>query len=401
MYQKTKIIDCFEGLVGWHGGCGEDPLNAIHLTSTSGYYVDDLPGVTWPVILECLEEWHGGINAYLTKVHQSELYTCLDTFINNNKAKYISKELMANQPLFSGDVDFTDIVTKTQGAHGFLFRARESNNLITELKHLGLQLSTGQTLRIFLYDTAHTAAVATYDFVYGATGTEIWKEVTEFIINYQTLDGSAGRTFLLLWYEVNDQHSESWQLSSRVDTYYVDFCCDGCNLPSRKVWQRWISCRPVDIPLGELNWNTDTYDLPDMTNTLNGANYSTKSAGLNAKVNVTCDISLPICHNKDMFAQGYQIKIALKVLNDVLMTSRFNAIADSSVLREQIVRFINTYTGILEGTTKGFEFPGGDTKLMHKKGIVDNWTDDFSDIDSVCLKKKAEVELGRKTRNYI
>lgn len=387
MYIKSQVLSCFGNLVGWKEShaCGDDTLDAALLDSDSELYVNGLPGITFPIITETLEDWQGTLNQYLLKIHEEETYFILNRFVNGLKQHIATKELLANNPLISGVVDTADATTPAGRFVGFMFKPRVSNNIITAIKHIGLQLSAAQTVRIFLYETSQVAAVATYDFNYTLAKSNMWKEVTDWWINFQSLTSGSGQTYLFGYYETVAAHPAAWQMSGTG--YYTDFDC--CS--NTKLWQRWVSAHAIEIPTTDLNWNavTSTFDLPVITDL--DSYQVDQTHGLNAKINCTCDITQVICHNRFMFAEPLQLSIAKRVLQDAIASSRFNAIAE--VKRKQCQMFYEQYKRMLEGGYFGI----GDN-VKYDKGILANLELDFSDIDKVCLKRLPEIQIERKVR---
>ena len=102
MYSKTSIWTAAEKLVGWSASTNAQ-YNLISddlKTSDSGYYVNEIPGVTVNLLSYVAIEKM--VCDYLPAVHEAETYKVIDSFLAKQKKDLASKELLSNVTLIQG-----------------------------------------------------------------------------------------------------------------------------------------------------------------------------------------------------------------------------------------------------------------------------------------------------------
>ena len=392
MYDRDAIFSCGSGLVGWNQSA--DPnhttLSADLLISTSGYHYDDLPGIDFNIIEGVLSSVYTDINAYLRRVHESQLIRLVDRVVQKSKDQLRTKELLANFDPITGKADFTDLVTQSARFVGFMIMPHRSNNLRAEITYLGMQLDTIQTnpVRLYLYETSQQDAIATFDYQNTLANSLEWQRMINFIINYTDITGGTAQTYLLGYYETDAANPQTTQLEGQA--LYIDLC-SGCTQEAlrKNLYQRYIGIIPIELPNSMLNWNVTDYDLPDTTSL---ENYRTdRTHGLLLKLNITCDISYVICSNIQMFAESLQYAVGIKILGDALTSVSHKAVTDASQNRDQWKNWMLKY----EAELRGYQLESG---IWHK-GMVDTLVLDLSNIDDFCLKcKQTAPILGRIDR---
>ena len=380
MYDIEVIQSCASGLVGWHESnnpCYEQ-LSDILRSSFSNIYVDDLPGIEFAVIQHTLSDDWSGIDSYLQQVHNSEIANLVSKIINNAKQQLKSKELLSNFQPVAGRANFGDLMTKDSRFVGWVITPHQSNNLRAEINYLGMQLDTPQTLTIYLYETSQNHAIRTFSFTTTEEFSLQWERVSNFICNYQSTSRGQGQQYLLGYYEDD--------LTGQALTMEYDYDC--CS-KSKKLFNRWITVKPIALPSSKFRTSGSEYLLPDTENLCNYE--STRTYGLVLKMNITCDVSNVICENIMMLAKPLQYMIAIRVLWDAIGTTKLTAIADSGKNIENWKNFALKY----EGQLYGYPLEGG----KWVKGLIDNITIDFSNIDRVCLPCKQDgLLVGRISR---
>jgi hypothetical protein len=134
---------------------------------------------------------------------------------------------------------------------------------------------------------------------------------------------------------------------------------------------------PIEINKADLNWDGTKYTIPTPDDIWN--NVTTQTYGLQAKINVKCDITDLLVTNISMFAKPLQHAVASRILLDAYSTTRINSIADSK--REQCRDFAMHYKGILNGYVKD---------SIKVKGLTELLTMDFSGLDKYCSPCKED-----------
>ena len=356
-------------MVGWHqsANLSRTTLASRFTSPTTGLYVDDLPSVDFDIIEDSLSDDYTDINDYLQKVQEAELYQLIFDFSSRNKEILGSRAILNNFDVTNGIADYTDLATKNARFCGWLITPKKSNNIEAAIKKIGLQISTSETVRIFLYETSQQTAIATFDFTASSPLSLQWKAVSTFITNYRG-DYGTNQSYLLGYYEHDPDNNQSYQLKGQAVEF--EFDC-GCNNSPSKHFGRYVSIQPIVIENDDLNGIL----LPNMNDIT--SYFTTVSYGLYAKLNVTCDITDVLVDNLTDFARAYQYKIAIRVLEDYLATVRINP--DSNRLNIIKLREIarNKYFNTLNGWND-------ETGYRHR-GLIEDLSIDFSGIDNVCL----------------
>jgi hypothetical protein len=371
MFNQTEIITNGSDLVGWIQSNSRTTLSDYLTNSTSGLYVNSLPGVDFDMIEESLGDDWENVNDYLESVHRTELLNLMHSFMSRIKSNLGSRDILNNFDVSNGVADYDDLTNKNARFCGLLFRPSSSNNIKTVIGKIGLQLSESETVRLFLYETSQQSAIATFDFEYSNPLSLQWKEVSDFIINYR---GSYGtnQQYLLGYYEHDPNNDQTYQLKGQAVEY--EFDC-GCSNSPKRYFGKYVNIQPIVIENPYLNYSGGEYKLPNMNDIT--AYYTNTGRGIFAKINVTCDITDVIVDNIQTFAKAYQLQIAIRVLEDYLASKELNYITDARDNRDFVMKKINVYYNMLNGWN--------DASGYRHRGIMSDLSIDFSAIDNICL----------------
>ena len=374
MFDNTAIQLGFSGLVGFRQSANAlfTQLNAGLLVSNSGLNINDLPGVDFELIEYCVTNDYSDVNDYLEKVYEGCINTMLNKFISHNKSKWDLKEVVENTVAYKGQIEYEKAVA-TGRAFGYEIKPMKSNNLRLQITSLGLFADIDCQVTIFLYRANKKTALTS--LVVNITGdNEDWNAVTDMIHYYQSQTEGAGQSLYLLVYEHNADFVAGVHLPLGVRTYQDEYC------------EKHKHCKitPVVFESDALNWNVNTYDLPD----LKRIGYTNMFYGLNFRFNIRCDITHLLLDQVNLFAEALQYTIGIKILWDGVATTNVNC----NTLRKEKdwVKFANKYTTELMGFN--------DEKQGYVKGIYDKLGIDISDLDNICLPcKKMEPVTGRSS----
>lgn len=361
-------------MVGWVQSNSGTQLSDHFLTSDSGLYVNDLSAIDFDVIEEALSDDYANINDYLQRVHESEILNLMYEFVVKAKSQLGSRELLNNFDVTNGVTDYTDLATKNKRFVGWVIKPHQSNNIRSTINKIGLQLSASETVRIFLYETSQQTAIATYDFVYTSPLSLQWKAVTDFITNYRGTYGT-NQQYILGYYENDPDNSQTWMLQGEAVQYNFD--C-GCSNTPKRIFGKYAEIQPIVIPYANLQSDWTLPNMNDITSYWTDVSY-----GLFAKINVTCDITDVIVDNLDVFANAYRYRIAVRILDDYLSTKRLNPVSDASHLRAIAEKGRNIYWNTLQGWV--------DSANHKHRGLMEDLSLDFSQMDSVCLPCNQKV----------
>lgn len=378
MIDKTRLAVCGLSLVGWREDTNSiySTLTAAQQASNSGFYFNDLAGLDFEVIEAALSENATDAKTYLENVYESELLSILTQFIDNNKANGSTKELLSNKNLTSGVAKFKDTVVQNARFVGFYIRPKFSNNIRTTITRIGMQSTVTQSaLKIFLYETSQNEAIKTIDINVDKKLSLVWEEVADFIVNYQSKDGGTDQEFMYGYYEKDPNNPQPYQLQG--EALRMEFDC-GCRNSPKLMWSKFLDVFPIEIQNDDLNFDAgdNEYKIPTPENIWD--NTTKETYGLQATINVVCEVTELVCSNISMFSKALQHAVAVRVLLDASSTKRINSIADSKAaeLREYAV----FYQGVLNGYTTE------DDKEI--KGLLDILTLDFAGLDPKCAPCK-------------
>jgi hypothetical protein len=427
MFNKTTIETAASGLVGfthsYHPFYAR--LTTALQSSSSGYYVNALPGVTFDVIQKTIYDtvksvplivgeyyeilsvdggasftsvgasantvgvvfaatgtsptWGGGelrlvsCRTYLASIYNQELQRLVHEFTQSAKAKLGLKEILSNQSVVNGVCKRNEKVTKSGRFIGYLLNPMASPNVVSRITQIGFMSDSVQTIPIYLYETSRNAALKTTNISTADADTMTWKATTQlasydWVISHDSLNGGSGQQWLIGYFE-EDMKSAS--------AYKQEFD-DASRHEAFRVYGRYLGVTPVAIPADKLNGT----NIPDNDN-LEG--YACDDiAGFYFKFNVSCDITNVLVDNIAVFARPLQHAIAIRILEDAIRSGSdgiHNAVKDANLGKWQ------EHANVLKGQLYG----GYDSNGVYHRGMMQNLTMDFSDIDKVCLKKKDTV----------
>ena len=388
MFNVSDIITAGSDLVGWRDSANTDytPLPSYLTTPQSYYYVNDLPAVDLDVVNQALSTDKTSVSEYLSQVHQGEIISLVDDFVNRSKSLLGSKSILSNFDVTNGHADVRDLATKNARFVGWVLHPRSSNNIRAQITKIGLQLDTAQMVRIYLYETSQQDAIKTAELQYTTPLSVQWFDITDWFVEYRG-DYGTRQQYLLGYYEYDPNNIVSGQLVGNAVEY--EFDC-GCNNSPRRIYGEFVWVEPIEFENADLNLTGSDYQLPTFDDL--ESNLCDESRGLFAKINVTCDITDVIVDNITSFSKALQYKIAIRVLDDFLASKRLNSTVDSSRIREIVEDKRNMYFSVLYGWI--------DSTGMRRRGIIDDITIDFSSMDDVCLPCEQDsarvITIGRR-----
>lgn len=392
MYNINDLTTCLSDLVGW-----KQTANACYATldaglklSTSGFYVNDLPGVDFDIITDCLSDEYTDVNDYLEDVHTSERQNLFNAFVNRLKQKIEAKELLSNFPVVSGVVSQSNTVTQNARFVGYRINPVLSNNLKTQITYVGMQINEilASPVKIYLYSTDQLLPIKTFNLSNTQKFSLEWNELTEWFVNFQSNTYGSGQSYLLGYYENDPANVQTGQLSATAKAYYLTFDCS-CPTSNKRKWSQYVGIEPIELNNNLLNWDNtlNEYTLPDSGDP--GDYVTNQTYGLVFKLNVTCDITPILCANKNMFAKALQYMIAYRILMDAHASTNVNRRAEK---KEQFKMYAGKYYAELYGYTM--------ENGTFIKGIFDNLSIDLSNLDSYCLPcKQTQPFTGRIIRS--
>ena len=361
MYSKSAILTAASGIVGYQesDNANYSGLPSYLKSSNSGFYVNDLPGISLELIADAKKE--RTFNNYVAQVHSSETLSFLGRFVDRQKKKLNTKELLSNVTIIQKYNKLDTTITKNSRFVGYAITPRESKSINITIQQCGFQSSQAETFTLYLYDPTQEAAIASKSIT--STGQSLTWTDLDWDIEFDKLDGGAGSTYLIGYFE-----------DDITGTMYEQDWGDGQIHAAMKITRHYAGVSPVRFNNSTLN-GTEAPDVQYIESSL-----CSQTAGFNLRFNVKCDITDVLVDNINMFGEAVQYAIAIRYLRDGLGNIGLNPTNSSSQNREQWKDNLTEFDGMLYG---GILENGA-----FKRGIIDNLTLDFSELDAKCLKAR-------------
>ena len=308
---------------------------------------------------------------YLTSVHNSEILRLIDSFIESQKTKLNTKELLQHNELIQTFNDLENAISRSGRFVGYSITPRESNTITSKILQVGFQ-SEPQTFTLYLFDTSQKTAIQTKEITVSSTDSLEWTDL-DWDVSFWRQTGGAGQRYLIGYFE--DDISE--------DLYEMDWSSLHTHIAQR-IFGHYMGVSPIRIRSTDL----DSTNRPTLQNF--SAFYSCKTPGFNLRFNTKCDITEVLKENIDMFANALTYKIAVRLLNDALAYTELNNVSNATLHRDTWSNLLTDYNGKLNGGITAAGIP--------VKGLIDHLTMDFSTMDAICLKERSNQIQGLKWR---
>lgn len=381
MFKFATIKTAFDELVGYKEE-NEITLSASQKTSNSGFYVNDISGISLQNINESLFikanlSKEKTVTQYLTTIADAELLNLITNFLKTKE------NILKTQKLIR-DFDFIDSyqiekLGQTGGFKGFMFRFKNSRNLAGTLESVSLQLDTTDTVKIYLYDLQIKTPIKTFDYTVSEDLTQEFQSLTDWLVKYQD-DNGSGRTYLIGYYDYDSSNPlPSHQLSENTQSYRLDF---NENYAHKLTYFDYV---PIVISDEYCNYNSvlGVYDVPET----DGICYNSYSYGLNVRMSFDVDYTDIIIKYKNLFAEALAYQLALRIANDCKNTNEFNHVTESN--REAWEKL----TIELENKLKGYELINVKGEIIPRKGLLTEIVEELEGLDIVSLPKRRRLML--------
>ena len=326
-------------------------------TSNSGFYVNDIPGITFELIADAKRE--KTLNNYLQDIHNSEALTIVQRFVDRQKKKLNTKELLSNVTMIQRHCDLSQTISQSGRFCGYAITPRESKSINVYIDSVGFQASASDAFTLYLFDPSQQAAIHSSDIT--VTGKSMTWTDLGWNIEFDKSDGTAGGTYLIGYFE-----------DDLTATLYQQDWADGQAHAAMKITRHYAGLAPVRFTSSCLS-GTSLPNMERLTSMI-----SCKTSGFNLRFNVKCDISDVLVDNITMFGEAVQHAVAIRIFRDALANIGLNKTISSAQNRESFNEMITD----LEGALYGGVIEG----LGYRRGIIDNLALDFSELDAACLK---------------
>jgi len=371
MFDNDTIQTAGSGLTGWKSSTHADyaTISSLLKSPTSSLYVNSLPGITVQLAEKAAKE--ESIADYLDNVHNEELRLLVNTFVHSLKNELKTKELLSNVTLVQGYNNYDSKITKDSRFVGYLIAPKPSKNIKASISQIGFEMDTAQDITVYVFESSQKAAIKSFTYTCSTADSLGWQDISDLNIEYDADSYGAGTRYLIGYFESD--------LAGQV--YQMDYK-DGANV-SKQIFGHYMGVSPIYVPSAKLNG----VSIPDRD--VLESSSSCSHPGFNLRFNVKCDITDILVDNIQMFARPHQYAVAIRLLSDALANTEINPVNTSGKNREQWQNLLNMYKAELHGGHATI----ADT-IIRKKGMMEELTLDFSNIDAVCLKKKEIFSEG-------
>ena len=199
MYSQSAILTAASDIVGYQQSDDSNysTLPSYLKTSNSGFYVNDLPGISLELIDDAKKE--RTFNNYVAQVHSSETLQFIQKFVDRQKSKLASKELLSNVTVPQRFNDLSQTITKSGRFVGYAITPRESKSINILIQQVGFQSSQAETFTLYLFDPTQQTAIQTKSIT--STGKSLTWTDLDWDIEFDKLDGGAGSTYIIGYFE--------------------------------------------------------------------------------------------------------------------------------------------------------------------------------------------------------
>lgn len=361
MYNAATLKTELLGLVGWRQNedSGGTQLQSM-TTSVSGLWFNDAhPLLTIDSLLSVApdyEKLHSGNQAlintsftnWLQEKTEAGILFAINEWIQRKFAVKTAKNLLERKQLLdvSGHIQNTD--TNKGKLVGFELVPKRSLGTTIKIEQIGLQLTDGQDVDVYLFHSESTAHKETTTITYAGSGGLVWKTV-----NWE-LSGTG------TYYIVYQQNGMAGNSVNGVQDY--SYHKGGATIyPAGK----YFNINAFEITAAE----TSLWDISHV------AYVHDTNFGLNLKMSVHCDYTTLITEQKDLFKTVIQKGVAMTLLREFAFNGNVRINRHESNASQTTVLYE------IDGDSQGR--PGGLKKEF--VDAIEAITFDFEGIDRTCL----------------
>ena len=328
-------------------------------SSNSGFYVNDIPGITFELIDDIKQE--KTFNNYVQDIHNSELTMVMQRFVDRQKKKLNTKELLSSATMIQRHNDLSRTISKGSRFVGYAITPRESKSININIKSVGFQATSSDSFTLYLFDPSQQTAMKSSDIT--ITGKSLTWTDLDWDIEFDLSGGTAGGSYLIGYFE-----------DDATASLYEQDWSDGQAHAAKRITCHYAGIAPVRM-------SASGSTLPNMQRL--PASVHCLTSGFDLRFTIKCDITDVLVDNIPMFGEAVQHAIAIRYLRDALTNHGMKPIFSGTQTRENFQEMLIDLEGMLYGGI--IEGQG------YKRGIIDNLAIDFSNLDAVCLKAKEEI----------
>jgi hypothetical protein len=371
MITNSTIVECFDCLVGWResaaaGTCyGELPDSLKH--SDSSVYINDLPGIKLELINDMMGKYQSSVNEYLENLYSDSSIKVARQFINVHKKHNYAKALLNNYDLGIYATNIRRTQAKRSRFVGFEIIPHGGNSVNAQVMQFGGMFDAIQSdLPFYFYSSKQAEPLLTFTGNINKANSLVWFDLNttasgsgsddctsliEIIAKYINKEEGHGARYYIGYYE-DDLDTDNLAIETKQS-------CSTCG-NSNKTMNAYCTVRPIEVASANTYVDRSLFDLE-------AVGISDNTYGLHLKLNITCDISEPLCDNKMLFANALRLQHAITISWDMFNSTALNRLMGSK--KEDFKLNAEKYELDLEDELKSLSI-------------------DFSNVDPICLGKK-------------
>jgi hypothetical protein len=378
MVDNIKIMECFQGLVGWRNSdnsCYDTiPSGNPLRRSDSGLVFNDLDELVSIETVSAIKGEKTTLVNYLTRITNDSILKLINSFMLQMSVQNNGKTLLENKTILNGVASVAQKINKRGRFVGYEFRLKSFNNLAVLMRRLSMQVDTVQPapLAIFVYEAGSYEPVTTQEITPNVANSAQWFDLTDLILSYNGTNG--GRVYYIGYYE-----DDLTGNALRKDFY--EYGCN-CAADPYPYYSPYMHIRSFSLPADFIDADRKLFNIERLE-------YESQNWGLNFEPLVYCDLSTILCQNKLLFAQALQYMVGARVMQGIISTNEINLITERS--KADAYALMKEYQARLVG--------GKDANGNYYGGEMKKLNIDFSGLDKVCLPNKpSAISIGTNRR---
>ena len=240
------------------------------------------------------------LSVWFLKKYDAAVLNVIESLFENKKLEGHGKPLRGNTALFNSEGIYTNYIDKSSRFVGFAIDIKEPNLAVT-IQRLGLQFTGAATIPMHYQKNGEDEVVS---LEYSRVNKFHWFDPAPVVIT------SSDDSLIIGYYEDDVPNVKAIKTISNV--FSVEDCdsCRGADFGNRKLWDSWISVKPISILDGVTTEHEDT------------------NWGVNLVISFACDLSDIIIREKDSLVPAIKAQLKVSLLESLGESTRNNQQAD-------------------------------------------------------------------------
>lgn len=330
MFDTKVLIPELRKQIGWrdHYDVLEVPaLSAPLKISLTGEYFQDYHPVCDLKIVNAIKPDNQTMENYLdTKTNAAILQMCNEIILRKRRAE-VTKGIISDTELIDEVASPSDTITSEGRFVGIAFKVLNTIGLKAQIKRFSLNLTTNQTLTVYLYHSSQKEALDTFSVVTENVPKIAW--FSDKIINLEARNSAISGGIYYLGYYEEDLTGQALNVK---EYDFEHWNCTSCNQRSdRKLSMGQIVENVEAMPFYCSDFTK--LELPDPENIIIDYKYTW---GLNVSMNLICDYTQFLIDNATSIKNLIGKSVVYAILKDAQYSQNLNFIEEN--VRLMIIR---------------------------------------------------------------